>query len=106
MAFLKNILWVTIQQYTRPPQKWCIYNLVIFFFIIIAIISVLVQLLHNDSHSRYFVTQEQLKGIKTKTKKCILSEIKYGPCCELITETLSLKTSPLLKLDSMTEKST
>lgn len=51
-------------QYTRPPQKWCMYNLVIFFFIIIAIISVLVQLLHNDSHSRYFVTQEQQKGIK------------------------------------------
>lgn len=59
-------LWMMIQQYTRPPRKWCMYNLVIFFFIIIAIISVLVQLLHNDSHSRYFVTQEQLKGIKTK----------------------------------------
>lgn len=26
--------------------------------------------------------------------------------CEFITETLSLETSPLLKLDSMTEKST
>lgn len=68
----KVFSWVTIQQYTRPPQKWCMYNLVIFFFIIIAIISVLVQLLHNDSHSRYFVTQEQLKCIKTnKPKKSV-----------------------------------
>lgn len=71
---------MTIQQYTRPPWKWCMYNFVIFFFIIIAIISVFVQLLHNDSHSRYFVTQEQLKCIKTNKQKSILSEIKYGPC--------------------------
>lgn len=107
MIFLqiKLLLWVTIQQYTGPPRKWCMCNLVIFFFIIIAIISVLVQLLHNDSHSRYFVTQEQLKCIKTnKEKKSILSEIKMVHVCEFITETLSLKNSPLLKLDSMTEK--
>lgn len=73
-----DMLWVIVQQYTRPPWTWRVDHFVILFFIIIAISLILVQLLHNDSHSRYFVTQEQLKGIKTKETYTVRYQIIWS----------------------------